>query len=479
MEYKEKTSWYNSIRLKLTLGLILVSIGPLGFSYFAALNSIEEYYLNERLARLLYSADFEAELLSNVNYLQNLNDAPFIQFQNIEVSRRARSNQYRIIIIDAAFNVVFDTNATQTGNIFVDRVVIAALTQRNETGVNRENRAVYSAAAIFNENGERAGVALISQNAEDIFESLDAIRQMFLLYSFLAILLLTFLSLIAQRALLYPLKGLTMAAWNMSQGRLDVRVPVKGKDEYALLAYAFNDMIQKLAEVNKAREEFVSNVSHELKTPLSSIKSLTGAILLADDASKELYREFLQDVSNEVDRLTLIINDLLRLVKLDNHKLTMSIDVFSLNNLVSDIVKRYQPLAIEKNIRLTQEHMRKIKLECDDIKLGTAIANIIENAIKYTPKGGSVKVEIDSDYNYAFIIIRDTGIGIPEEEQGKVFNRFYRVDKTRDRDAGGTGLGLAISHAAVLAHNGGLRLSSKPGEGSVFTIRVPFKYKIN
>jgi signal transduction histidine kinase len=143
--------------------------------------------------------------------------------------------------------------------------------------------------------------------------------------------------------------------------------------------------------------------------------------------------------------------------------------------LVEGILKRLSPLAEQKEIVLLYEDVREVTIDADEMKLSLAISNIVENGIKYTHRKGTVKVIVDADHQNAFITIQDTGIGIVEEEQSKVFTRFYRVDKTRDRETGGTGLGLAISHATVLMHNGSIRLTSKPEEGSVFVIRIPIR----
>ena len=190
---------------------------------------------------------------------------------------------------------------------------------------------------------------------------------------------------------------------------------------------------------------------------------------------EEVYREFFEDIASEVDRMTNINNDLLALVKVDQREQSMNFAPLNIDEFVEDILKRLSRLAEQKNVALLYEVVRPVQIEADEIKLALAISNIVENGIKYTPSGGTVKVVVDSDHQYAYITIQDTGIGIPEEEQDKIFNRFYRVDKTRDRDTGGTGLGLAIARSTVLLHNGSIRLTSRPDEGSVFTMRLPIR----
>ena len=210
----------------------------------------------------------------------------------------------------------------------------------------------------------------------------------------------------------------------ITEGHLDQKIDVKGRDELAELGHAFNNMSSKLLQIDQSRQEFVSNVSHELKTPLSSIKVLSESLTLQENVPVEMYKEFLKDIDSEIDRLTAIINDLLLLVKLDQKEVPMTIKSFNLNQLVEDILKRLYPLANKKNIELIYESFREVALEADEMKITLAISNLVENAIKYTPNDGRVKVVVDADHQNAFIKVIDTGIGIPEEDYEKIFIGF-------------------------------------------------------
>jgi signal transduction histidine kinase len=280
------------------------------------------------------------------------------------------------------------------------------------------------------------------------------------------------------QALIVPLRHIMNVVKKTADGYLNDRIALKGHDEYSQLAQAFDDMTEKLEQVDKTREEFVSNVSHELKTPLSSMKVLAESLLLLDkEPDGTMYREFLQDIKSEIDRMTYIINDLLTLVRIDQREQGINIQYTDLNKMVKDIIKRLKPLADQNLIELQLDEAKAVSVEADEMRVSLALSNIIENGIKYTPEGGMVKVTVDSENQNAVITVQDTGIGIMDEEQGKIFDRFYRVDKTRDRETGGTGLGLSISHTAVLSHNGSIRLTSKPGEGSVFVVRLPIYHR--
>jgi signal transduction histidine kinase len=207
------------------------------------------------------------------------------------------------------------------------------------------------------------------------------------------------------------------------------------------------------------------------------MKILSDAILIQEDVDTGLYKEFLQDINSEIDRMTYIINDLLKVVKLDQGETGLNIENIDLYKMVTDILKRLFPIAEQKQIKIVlNEVKQKILADVDEVKMTLAISNLIENAIKYTNPEGIVKISLEQDHMHAFISVQDSGIGISESDQTKVFDRFYRVDKTRDRETGGTGLGLSITHSTILLHNGSIKLTSKPEEGSTFLIRVPLQH---
>ncbi|MCQ2749306.1 MAG: cell wall metabolism sensor histidine kinase WalK [Clostridia bacterium] len=272
-----------------------------------------------------------------------------------------------------------------------------------------------------------------------------------------------------------PLKNMLKAANRMADGKFDEKIKVRGHDEISELQMAFNTMSAKLQKTDAARAEFVSNVSHELKTPLSSMKVLIESLLLQDNVPEEMYKEFLGDTNSEIDRLTDIVNHLLSLVKMDVKVLPLNLAEISLNEMVQNIIKRLLPLADKKGLLLNlNEEKEDIMMECDKINITLAISNLIENGIKYTDEG-SVSVTIDSDHQNAYITVKDTGIGMEEEDTKKIFDRFYRVDKTRARETGGTGLGLAITHRAIILHGGSIKVSSEVGVGTTFVVRIPLK----
>ena len=242
------------------------------------------------------------------------------------------------------------------------------------------------------------------------------------------------------------------------------------------LAGSLNQIIHRINHLEDSRQEFVSNVSHELKTPITSMKVLAESLLIQEDAPAEMYREFMGDIVAEIDRENQIINDLLSLIKMDKKATALNISSININELLELLLKRLKPLAAKRNIEIVFESFRTVTAEIDDVKLSLAISNLIENAIKYNMDNGWVRVSLNSDHKYFYIKVADSGVGIPDDCQTQVFERFYRVDKARSRDTGGTGLGLSITRNAILMHKGAIKLYSKPGEGTTFTMRIPLTY---
>ena len=171
-----------------------------------------------------------------------------------------------------------------------------------------------------------------------------------------------------------------------------------------------------------------------------------------------------------------IIDDLLSLVKMDKAAAELNIAQVDINALVQQILKRLRPIAKKRNVELIYESIREVTADVDEVKLSLAINNLVENAVKYNIENGWVRVTLDADHKFFYIKVADSGIGIPEEYQEHIFERFYRVDKARSRETGGTGLGLSITRNVILMHHGAIRLSSKEGEGSTFTVRIPLNY---
>ena len=206
------------------------------------------------------------------------------------------------------------------------------------------------------------------------------------------------------------------------------------------------------------------------------MKVLADSLVGQQGVPEELYQEFMGDITAEIDRENKIITDLLSLVKMDKKAADLNITHMDINQLLEDILKRLRPIADKRNIDLILDCFRPVEADVDEVKFTLAISNLVENGIKYNVDDGWVRVSLDADHKYFYVKVEDSGIGIPEESQEHIFERFYRVDKSHSKEIGGTGLGLAITRSAIAMHHGAIKVFSKEGEGTTFSVRIPLSY---
>lgn len=232
--------------------------------------------------------------------------------------------------------------------------------------------------------------------------------------------------------------------------------------------------ITEMQKLDNMRKEFVANVSHELRTPLTSIKSYTETLLDGAYKDSEMAERFLSVIDSEADRMTRLVKDLLQLSRLDNQQMQWNLKEFSFGELVKDCIVKLQIEAQNKNQKLESYIMGDIPLiKGDRDRIEQVVLNILTNAIKYTPDGGTISVYISRLFNEISFKVVDTGIGIPKKDLSRIFERFYRVDKARSREMGGTGLGLSIAKEIVEAHGGSIMAESELGKGTEITVRLP------
>ena len=282
-------------------------------------------------------------------------------------------------------------------------------------------------------------------------------------------------ALVFSLTLTRPVKALTSTIRRMGKGDLSARVHIRASGEIRELAESYNAMAERIENFDRSRSQFVSNASHELKTPLTAMKLLLECLIDQPDMPDELRMEFMQDISHEIDRLSGIITDLLTLTKMDSQEGPLQMTEVNLTRLVEDTLHTLTPVADKAGLTINAAIAPGVFLWADSTKLGSVFYNLTDNAIKYTPEGGEVRVSLAARGKQVIFTVLDNGIGIPPEEQAHVFDRFYRVDKARSRATGGTGLGLSIVRQMVQLHGGTIELSSAPGEGSTFTVTLPMR----
>lgn len=475
--------WFHSLRWRLFILFFAVSFIPLMFFSSVLLGRIETYFIDNSEKDWLRQANLVASQIGESSFLEMDSNSAYFFEQEIKNWSRKEEIGARIVIVDKYGYVLADSSDRRKSNSTILNSQVFDILNKKEVNnakkFEKDEKVIMSAVAAIEDKANKdkvLGAVILSADINDIYESLNQMKTQVYLLSLVTSLLVGLLSFFTSSFITRPLKVLMKFVQKVTNGQLDQKINVKGKDEIAELGNAFNHMAEQLQRVDRSRQEFVSNVSHELKTPLSSIKVLTESLIFQDNAPVEMYKEFFMDINSEVDRLNNIITDLLTLVKLDQKEIPLNIVNTNLNDMTQAILKRLIPLAKKKDIKLIYESHKDIFVEIDEVKLTLAISNLIENAIKYTPEGGEVRVILQSDLQDVFITVQDTGIGIAKEEQSRIFERFYRTDKTRNRETGGTGLGLSITYRTIIMHNGSIQVESEEGKGSIFTVQIPLKH---
>ncbi len=276
-----------------------------------------------------------------------------------------------------------------------------------------------------------------------------------------------------------PLKRLSRSINDVQDGFEDDFTPVTNYSETENISDACDAMLTRLQILDRTQQEFVSNVSHELKTPLTSMKVLADSLVEQEDVPEELYREFMGDIGKEILRENEIIDDLLSLVKTDKTSAELNIASVRMDEMLEEIRKQMAPIAQSRGVQLLLEDPDPVEAEVDEVKVTLAITNLIENAVKYNHAGGWVRVTLGADHQNCYITVADNGIGIPEEAQEQIFERFYRMDKSRSDEIGGTGLGLSLARNTVVLHRGSIKVESEPEVGSAFTVRLPLQHTLD
>lgn len=464
-----------SLKFRIIFLFIAVGIIPCLVLKAVILESYENRAVDVRTAQLQNQCTILCNQIGAGGYL----DTGLSEVLEAELEQMSGIYNGRIMLINSQYQITEDTYDLDTGKIIVSEDVMQCFEGEGTKIYDRDNQYIEVTSPVFVPGSEQvSGVLLASVSADSVLDGLSVLGGTAWVAVGVTALLVAVLAVILGSVMVRPFARITSSIEAVSEGYDTNYLHENVYTETSLLSEAFNKMLGRLKILDDSRQEFVANVSHELKTPITSMKVLADSLLVQEDAPVELYREFMADLSEEIEREDKIINDLLSLVKMDKTASTLDVKQTNINELVEKILKRLQPIAAAANIEVVFESFRPVNAEVDEVKLSLAITNLVENAVKYNVEGGWVHVSLNADHKFFYIEVADSGIGIPAEAQEHIFERFYRVDKSHSREIGGTGLGLAIARNAVVLHRGAVKVYSQVGEGTTFTVRIPLSYVV-
>lgn len=487
-----------SLKVRIFLIVLVVGIVPSVAMRYGIMRNYEQRAVELRTATVQSQLRVIADHLINEDYLNmRSSSALSLEYSNTSSSRvinaelEMLSNLYdgRVQIISGNLRIVKDTYSISEGKTIISEEVIKCFMGESLSNYDAQNGYIEITIPIIdNRNvgeggGEGAGpnprvkgVMLTSLSTDYIMETMEVLSRKAMILEALMIMAIVVIALILSIVLTRPFERVTKVINDVKAGYSNESISVPDLAETEHIVEAFNQLLQRMKVLDDSRQEFVSNVSHELKTPLTSMKVLADSLLVQEDVPAELYQEFMEDIVSEIDRENRIITDLLTLVKMDKKVSALNIASVNVNDLTELILKRLRPIARKKDVEVVFESVRPVTAEVDEVKMTLVMSNLVENAIKYNKEHGWVKVVLDADHQYFTFEVSDSGIGIPEDSLAQIYERFYRVDKSHSREIGGTGLGLAITKNAVLMHRGSITVTSTEGEGSTFLVKIPLNY---
>jgi len=486
---KNKLRFLRSLRLWVFVISFSVGLIPCAFLSQILLNNYEKRAVSIRTSDVSNQLRIISDHLLTYNYLLDTSSEAI----DAELSQLSNLYDGRILIINSDLKVVKDTYGISQGKTMISSEVVRALKGESVSIYDSENGYIEITTPIIESKNSDlitpsdiendgisetniSGVMLTSVSTQTIINTQESLRRTSEIVIIIAALIIVVIAAHISHLITKPFRQLTNDISDMKEGYASDPVMVNDYIETEQISDAFNQVYMRMKRLDDSRQEFVSNVSHELKTPMTSVKVLADSLLAQEDAPAELYREFMGDITKEIDRENKIISDLLTLVKMDKTSAELTISQVDINELIELVLKRLRPIARKKDVEITFESLKAVTATVDEVKISQVITNLVENAIKYNVDHGFVRVTLDADHQFFIVIISDTGIGMTQDDMNHIFERFYRADKSHSREIGGTGLGLSITRSAILMHRGSISVDSEVGNGTTFTVKIPLTY---
>ena len=464
---KKRKNFFRSLRFRILIILIILGIVPGVIVTYTMLHN----YQNRAVAMLTETVGDQCDILCNLIIRENyLNDT---DSEVVNSKLELFSNVYngRILLADRDFKIVSDTFHTEEGKTLLSSLAVACLKGEETSNYDARSKVLELAVPVQSPDVQQLqGVMLVSVSAVDIAETLAEMEQRGVMLIGSIVVLSVFLAWLLSTILVKPLARVTKAIEDLTDGMLDEEISVPDYTETELITDAFNKMVNRMKILDESRQEFVSNVSHELKTPLTSISGYAELIETGMASEQDTVR-FAHGIHNSANRLLTLINDIIRLSELDGTEEEADTELLNLHEMAQNCVEMLK-MSAEKHKVTIALNGTECYVTANRQMMEELLYNLCDNAIRYNNPGGSVDVQTYAREGHTYLVVKDTGIGISKEHQERIFERFYRVDKSRSKSTGGTGLGLAIVKHIIAKSHAELELESEPGKGT--TIRVIF-----
>lgn len=462
--------------LSLKVSIFLIFLCIFFITYYSLDRIIIYGFLRKSMDETVTQVKWQSNILASDILAMDFFKNPDSDAADVEIQQMAYAYSARILIINSDYIIVKDNYIFDEGKTIITEDVINAFKGKSHSHINYKSSSAVITTPIIDDTGKISGVIKVSLSGYATIQTINYMKRISIAVMIALLLVFSGILVFVIYKLTSPAKDMKEAILSLSDGDKNARIKKQTIKEYKDIGDAVNVLLDRLESIDGSRDEFVSNVSHELKTPMTSMKVLADSLLATENAPIEMYKDFMQDIAEEIDRENEIIGDLLNLVRTDGERAVLNIETVDVNELMEVVLKRLKPIALKNNIEIIFESMRPVTASIDRVKFIIVLTNIIENAIKYNHPEGWVKITLNADHKFFYVDVSDSGIGIPEECKDQVFEHFYRVDKARSRETGGTGLGLAITKNIVLLHKGTIKFYSKENEGTTFNIRIPLNY---
>jgi len=460
---------FSSIKQKLALVYILVILIPLVTISYLSVNHMEESILKGIEVNTLKTAN----ILSNIS--QNNLDNPFNLRKSI--LPYATTVEGRILVLNEEGRVMVDTSHMMNGMVIDNEEVKVAFNMQESLGYYQTDKYILQVATpilqVTGSGRKVSGVVLVSLSVDAAFEAINDFKQQLILISTMAAFIGILVALLVSEKMSRPIVELSEKAKRIGEGNFGERVEIKSKDEIGRLAENFNHMSQELYRIDKGRTQFIGDVSHELKTPLASMKALIDSLLYGED-DIQVYREYLGDIDGEIDRLADLVKSLLSFTKIGEEGINL--EPTSLNEILESATRILHPLSVVYDVEVLMDIEDPPEILCDKNRITEVFINLVDNALKYRDVEKEQSRVIINGRNmkdgYEIRIV-DNGLGIREEELKSIFEKFYRGDTSRSRDTGGVGIGLSIVSRILKLHQWEICVDSKVKEGTTIILFIP------